>query len=91
MELSSLLDLTLTSLRYFYISTLANREYSDVRTKTYATEYRIETLSPAYTKKARPTLGGVPKNILYGKTSTVTVKWPAGTAQKDISIVLMDL
>ncbi|EJU05922.1 hypothetical protein DACRYDRAFT_127562 [Dacryopinax primogenitus] len=61
----------------------------DVSNVEYQTEYRVEWLSPPYIAMARPSILGLPGNMLYRKEISVQVRLPPGTS--NITISLMDL
>lgn len=64
---------------------------ADVSTATFATEYRVEVMSPPYQKKSKPTFRWCPKNILFTKSFKIIMeKFPSDTKLSDISVVLMD-
>lgn len=51
----------------------------DVTTVKYATEYRVEWLSPSYLNHPRPTYTGLPTTVDYGTTFKLQVNLPPGT------------
>ena len=48
----------------------------DVTTVKYATEYRVEWLSPSYLNQPRPTYTGLPATIDYGSMFTLQITLP---------------
>jgi len=52
---------------------------NDVTTVKYATEYRVEWLSPAYLSQPRPTYTGIPATIQFNTHFNLAVTLPAGT------------
>jgi hypothetical protein len=46
---------------------------NDVSTVKYATEYRVEWLSPAYLSQPRPTYTGLPATVDFGTTFMLQV------------------
>ena len=49
----------------------------DVSTIKYATEYRVEWLSPSYLNQPRPTYTGLPATINFGTQFTLHVTLPS--------------
>ncbi|EJD44964.1 hypothetical protein AURDEDRAFT_64772 [Auricularia subglabra TFB-10046 SS5] len=62
----------------------------DVSTVKYATEYRLEILSPPWMTAARPTFTGLPPNANFGTNVTLTIAVPA-SLMAGSSVALMDL
>lgn len=60
-----------------------------VSTKTYATRYEVEILSPPYVNLPRPIFTKVPSNLLYTQKYEIQVSFPTGA--KVITAVLLDL
>ncbi|KZV98760.1 hypothetical protein EXIGLDRAFT_606571 [Exidia glandulosa HHB12029] len=58
----------------------------DVSTTKYVTEYRTEILSPPYVSATRPTFTGLPANIVYGASFSLSVSSLNGT----VSVALQD-
>ncbi|KAJ1307157.1 hypothetical protein OPQ81_001274 [Rhizoctonia solani] len=64
---------------------------ADVETRKYATEYRVEYISPPYMTKTRPTYTGLPTTWNYGQNITLNVTLPASLNPPTITVSLMDL
>ncbi|KAF8578124.1 copper radical oxidase [Ramaria rubella] len=62
---------------------------TDVSTIKYATEYRVEWLTPSYLERPRPTYTGLPSIIGFGTTFTLEVTLPSSASSVRVS--LMDL
>jgi len=60
----------------------------DVSTVKYATEYRVEWLSPSCLNPPRPTYTGLPTTINYGMTFNLSVNLPQST--QNVTVSLMD-
>ncbi|GAA5973363.1 hypothetical protein JCM11641_003093 [Rhodosporidiobolus odoratus] len=60
-----------------------------VSTTTYVTRYQVEILNPPYMSLSRPSFSGLPANLLYGKSYTLTVSVPSGT--KSVQAVVIDI
>ncbi|KIJ49203.1 copper radical oxidase [Sphaerobolus stellatus SS14] len=60
----------------------------DVTTTKYATEYRVEWLTPSYLNKPRPTYTGLPATINFGTNFTLQVTLNRTAA---IQVALIDL
>jgi hypothetical protein len=52
----------------------------DVSTIKYATDYRVEWLSPSYLAQARPSYTGLPSTVDFGTTFTLSVSLPSSAA-----------
>lgn len=50
---------------------------NDVSTVKYATEYRVEWITPSYLNGVRPTYTGLPSTVNFGTTFTLNVNLPA--------------
>ncbi|KAF8497704.1 glyoxal oxidase N-terminus-domain-containing protein [Gautieria morchelliformis] len=61
----------------------------DVTTTKYATEYRVEWLSPSYLTLPRPTYTDLPGTINFGTTFTLQVTIPSSAT--GVTVSLMDL
>ncbi|KAG8697251.1 hypothetical protein FRC11_000157, partial [Ceratobasidium sp. 423] len=64
---------------------------ADVETRKYATEYRVEYISPPYMTKTRPTYSGLPNTWNYGQNITLNVTLPASLNPPTLTVSLMDL
>ncbi|KAF7367558.1 Copper radical oxidase [Mycena sanguinolenta] len=62
---------------------------ADVSTIKYATEYRLEFLSPPYMAVERPSYTGLPATFDFKSRITLDVELPDGT--NDVKVALMDL
>ncbi|KAJ7307786.1 glyoxal oxidase N-terminus-domain-containing protein [Mycena albidolilacea] len=62
---------------------------ADVSTIKYATEYRLEFLSPPYMTVERPSYTGLPATFDFKSKITLDVDLPEGA--KDVKVALMDL
>nr|GAT53018.1 predicted protein [Mycena chlorophos] len=61
-------------------------------TVTYATEYRVEHLSPPYMALERPILSNVPTKVAYNTQFTIDISFPKECATNpSIKVALMDL
>nr|ATV82122.1 copper radical oxidase [Strobilurus tenacellus] len=61
----------------------------DVTTVKYATEYRLEFLSPPYLGRPRPTYTGLPATVKYGLVFNLSLVLPSTATSVNVS--LMDL
>ncbi|KAF7370204.1 Copper radical oxidase [Mycena sanguinolenta] len=61
---------------------------ADVSTIKYATEYRLEFLSPPYMAVERPSYTGLPATFDFKSRITLDVQLPEGT--NDVKVALMD-
>ncbi|KAF8511439.1 glyoxal oxidase N-terminus-domain-containing protein [Gautieria morchelliformis] len=59
----------------------------DVTTVKYATEYRVEWLSPSYLNLPRPTYSGLPSTINYGTTFTLSITLPSSSASATVALM----
>ncbi|EIN14511.1 hypothetical protein PUNSTDRAFT_117990 [Punctularia strigosozonata HHB-11173 SS5] len=59
----------------------------DVSTVKYATEYRVEWLSPAYLSQPQPSYTGLPATIPYNKNFSLSVTLPAGVTAVTVSLI----
>ncbi|GAA6006170.1 hypothetical protein JCM10207_000549 [Rhodosporidiobolus poonsookiae] len=60
-----------------------------VSTVTYKTHYDVEIFKPPYFSLSRPSFTGAPTNLLYGKTTVLTVNLPSGT--KTVTAAVIDI
>lgn len=51
----------------------------DVTDQRYATQYRVELLTPPYMALERPTFSGAPSNLVWGRSYLLSVTIPANT------------
>ncbi|KAF8509439.1 glyoxal oxidase N-terminus-domain-containing protein [Gautieria morchelliformis] len=63
---------------------------NDVSTVKYATEYRVEWLTPSYLNGLRPTYTGLPATVGFGTTFTLHVTLPTSVTSVT-AVSLMDL
>ncbi|KAF8518687.1 glyoxal oxidase N-terminus-domain-containing protein [Hysterangium stoloniferum] len=61
----------------------------DVTTVKFATEYRVEWLSPSYLNQPRPSYMGLPATVDFGTTFTLVVTLPPSAT--NVTVSLMDL
>ncbi|THV03743.1 hypothetical protein K435DRAFT_817163 [Dendrothele bispora CBS 962.96] len=61
---------------------------TDVETRRYHTEYRLEWLSPPYMEHTRPTYTGLP--VTFDYNSTVTLDVDIDRDAQNVSVVIMD-